>query len=160
MATLETQAELRKTAAAARKVAAGAMELGEGHVPLVLDAIDLGVEAWAAISKETVARCWLKADILPLTVQAELAVKHGKPAWTPGVDPAFQALYRLLDRRSAMTGRRWRSGRGQGSSRRSWSMRWRRCWRWDRATLLSSLGAGGSWGKVGHSGCTPRRSLR
>ncbi|CAM9568671.1 unnamed protein product [Phaeothamnion confervicola] len=98
MMTLETQAELPKTAAAVRNMAADTTELGEGHVPLVLDAIELGGKAWAAISEETVARCWLKADILPLTMQAEPAVKHGKPARTPAADPTFQKRHGLLDR--------------------------------------------------------------
>ncbi|CAM9882238.1 unnamed protein product [Phaeothamnion confervicola] len=62
VATLEMRTELRKSTAT-RKMAGGTTGLGEGHEPHVLDAIELGVEVWAATLEETVARCWLKADI-------------------------------------------------------------------------------------------------
>ncbi|CAM9471105.1 unnamed protein product, partial [Phaeothamnion confervicola] len=49
------------------------------------------MEAWAAVFEETIARCWLRAGILPPALQAELADKHGKAART-----MFEQLGQML----------------------------------------------------------------
>ncbi|CAM9570371.1 unnamed protein product [Phaeothamnion confervicola] len=97
VAMLETREQLRAAAAARRpKMPAGTMGLAEGHEPHMLDAIEFGMEAWAAVSEETIARCWLRAGILPPALQAELADNHGKAARMPVLDPAFEQLGQML----------------------------------------------------------------
>lgn len=49
-----------------------------GHQPHMLDAAEIVHEVWEKCCSETVARCWLKASILPLSVQANLDNAVGK----------------------------------------------------------------------------------
>jgi hypothetical protein len=83
--------ELRATAKA-RKMPAGMMGLAEGYDPHLLDAMELAKASWAALEEGSVARCWLKADILPPAMQAELKSLHGRGAAAGAVDPALAGL--------------------------------------------------------------------
>ena len=46
--------------------------LDEEYCPHMLDVADLVKQAWEGMSEKTIARCWIKADILPRAVQEEL----------------------------------------------------------------------------------------
>eukprot|EP00171_Calliarthron_tuberculosum_P003380 IDg3380t1 len=52
--------------------------LDEGYDPNMLDVCDLIFEAWEDVSERTLARCWLKADILPRSTSNKLIGIHGK----------------------------------------------------------------------------------
>ncbi|CBJ32139.1 expressed unknown protein [Ectocarpus siliculosus] len=52
--------------------------LAEGGQPHILDAAELGLEAWKEVSAETIKRCWRKCDILPPAVHADLDQDVGK----------------------------------------------------------------------------------
>lgn len=73
--TIESRAALRL---ASRHMQAGTKGLDEGHDPHMLDVCELLYEAWESISEKCIARCWLKADILPRDVQNKLTLLHGK----------------------------------------------------------------------------------
>lgn len=58
---------------------AGTKGLDEGHDPHLLDVSELIDEAWDSLTVRTIARCWIKADILPRFMHHELIFEHGKP---------------------------------------------------------------------------------
>ncbi|CAM9967348.1 unnamed protein product, partial [Phaeothamnion confervicola] len=91
VATLAARGALR-AAAKAMKMPAGPMGLAEGYDPHLLDAMELMKAAWGAMEEGSVARCWLKADILPLAMQAELQSLHGRGAAAGAAAPAVADL--------------------------------------------------------------------
>ncbi|CAM9143545.1 unnamed protein product [Phaeothamnion confervicola] len=97
-AMLETREQLR-AAATARKMPRGTMGLaGRAATSRMCLMPELGIEAWASISEETIARCLFKAGILPSSLQAELAGSHGKAVHMPMLDSTFQQLGQMLRR--------------------------------------------------------------
>ncbi|CAN0433184.1 unnamed protein product [Pylaiella littoralis] len=46
--------------------------------PHILDAAELGLEAWKKVSPETIKSCWRNCDILPPAVHADLDQDVGK----------------------------------------------------------------------------------
>ena len=67
--------ELRRTAS---KMKAGTKGLDEGFDPHMLDVSDILCTAWSKITVKTIARCWIKADILPREMHLLLRDEHGK----------------------------------------------------------------------------------
>ena len=61
-----------------RHMKTGTKGLNEGHLPHVLDAMEVGRDCWDAITPATIAHCWLKCDILPAAVSAQVLAKHPK----------------------------------------------------------------------------------
>ena len=92
--TVEHRAEMRR---AAQHLKAGARGLDEGYDPHMLDATELVGEAWEKISVATIARCWIKAKILPTEVQEALIMKHGKPRVREDVRRKRDELDRLAE---------------------------------------------------------------
>ncbi|CAB1115493.1 unnamed protein product [Ectocarpus sp. CCAP 1310/34] len=81
-------ADTLRAQAKARKMKAGTMGLAQGHQPHVRDAAELLQKAWASVTTEDIARCFVKAKTLP---EAELTKQHGKTRF--GVaDPDLAAL--------------------------------------------------------------------
>lgn len=72
---VEHREELQK---AALHFKCGTKGIGEGHDPHLLDVAEIVEEVWDSISKRMIARCWLKADILPLPMVDALTGEHGK----------------------------------------------------------------------------------
>ncbi|CAB1115862.1 unnamed protein product [Ectocarpus sp. CCAP 1310/34] len=75
--TMTSAAQLREQAKE-RKVIRGCMGLAEGAQPHILDAAELGLEAWKEVLPETIKRCWRKCDMLPSAVHADLDEDVGK----------------------------------------------------------------------------------
>ncbi|CAB1103099.1 unnamed protein product [Ectocarpus sp. CCAP 1310/34] len=75
--TMTSAAQLREQAKE-RKVIRGCMGLAEGAQPHILDAAELGLEAWKEFLPETIKRCWRKCDTLPPAVHADLDQDVGK----------------------------------------------------------------------------------
>ncbi|CAB1101671.1 unnamed protein product [Ectocarpus sp. CCAP 1310/34] len=75
--TMTSAAQLREQAKE-RKVIRGCMGLAERAQPHILDAAELGLEAWKEALPETIKRCWRKFDILPPAVNADLDQDVGK----------------------------------------------------------------------------------
>ena len=75
--TMETQDE-RKRMDILNKLKAGMKVISEGHDPHTLDVSELVSRTWKMVSESTIARCWIKTGILPVTAQAELVSMHGK----------------------------------------------------------------------------------
>lgn len=73
----------------ARRLPASLKGLDEGHSPHMSDVCEMIYEAWKDISEKTVARCWVKADILPRGVQAAPEATHGKVS--RNIDPKDEA---------------------------------------------------------------------
>ena len=71
--------------------------LEEGHDPHILDACEMIHEAWNEVSETTVARCWMKADILPRGIQAALSAIHGKVTGTRDPKKEFDILEISVD---------------------------------------------------------------
>ena len=75
--TLDTREE-RKKRAIANKLKRGMKGLDEGHDPHMLDVSEIVARSWENVSERTIARCWIKAHILPMHRQADLVNAHGK----------------------------------------------------------------------------------
>ena len=56
----------------------GMKGLDKGHDPHMLGACDLILDAWEDVSERTLARCWIRADILPRGGNSKLISIHGK----------------------------------------------------------------------------------
>lgn len=52
--------------------------LAEGYAPHMLDVANLAKQAWDGITQETIARCWVKANCLPVSTNASITAVHGK----------------------------------------------------------------------------------
>jgi hypothetical protein len=89
--TMLVAADLRKRAKE-RKMTAGSMGLAEGHDPHVLDVADMALLAWKDVQQESIARCWLKANILPPMMQAALSNEGGRGVRRGATDPDVAAL--------------------------------------------------------------------
>ena len=63
---------------AAKKLAAGLKGLDERHDPHMLDVAEMLENVWESVTERTIARCWIKSDILPKCVNGDLINKHGK----------------------------------------------------------------------------------
>ena len=72
---IETQEQRRKKN---EKRPAGMKGLEEGYDPHMLDVARLSDLSWSQVTEETIARCWVKAKVLPEGAQAELQNKSGK----------------------------------------------------------------------------------
>ena len=70
---------------------AGMRGLDEGYDPHMLDVADLVKQAWEGVSEKTIARCWVKADILPRAVQGELQSVFGKVRGLKRLDDEYEA---------------------------------------------------------------------
>lgn len=57
---------------------AGTRGIAEGHDPHLLDAIDILVHAWNAVSNPVLAQAWVKSRILPDEVEAQLRAQYGE----------------------------------------------------------------------------------
>ncbi|CAB1101968.1 unnamed protein product [Ectocarpus sp. CCAP 1310/34] len=71
-------ADTLRAQAKARKMKAGTMGLAQGHQPHVRDAAELLQKAWASVTAQDIARCFVKAETLPEEMAAELTKQHGK----------------------------------------------------------------------------------
>ncbi|CAB1103823.1 unnamed protein product [Ectocarpus sp. CCAP 1310/34] len=69
-------ADTLRAQAKARKMKAGTMGLAQGHQPHVRDAAELLQKAWASVTAQDIARCFVKAETLPEEMAAELTKQH------------------------------------------------------------------------------------
>ena len=74
---METREEWKRMAIV-NKLKAGMKGLSEGQDPHMLDVSELVARTWEKVSERTIARCWMKASILPVGVHAYLVNMHGK----------------------------------------------------------------------------------
>lgn len=56
----------------------GTKGIEEGYDPQLLDVAEMVFETWNSVSEQAITRCWVKADILTLEVQASLTAQYGK----------------------------------------------------------------------------------
>ena len=56
----------------------GMKGLNEGHDPHMLDVSEMVARTWGEVSERTIARCWIKSQILPVHFQADIINIHGK----------------------------------------------------------------------------------
>ncbi|CAM9312428.1 unnamed protein product [Discosporangium mesarthrocarpum] len=78
--------QLREQAKACR-MKAGTTGFTEGHLPHLPDCAELGLAARERIIADTIAQCWLKVNMLPVVIQAELQNAAG-----PSVLQQYQHL--------------------------------------------------------------------
>ena len=71
--------------ATAKKMKKGEMglALADGKNARVLDAAELGKSVWEKISQETIAHCWIKADIFPQFCRWMLSIIGVNPLLIP-----------------------------------------------------------------------------
>jgi hypothetical protein len=112
--TMYTAAQLREQAKA-RRMTKGTMGLAEGHDPHILDACELALDAWKDVERESVVRCWLKAEILPPQMHADLSNEHGRGVRHGAKDASVEQLTVVLHSCSLA----WASSRNHESSSRS-----------------------------------------
>mmetsp|Transcript_21584 Transcript_21584/g.60805 ORF Transcript_21584/g.60805 Transcript_21584/m.60805 type:complete len:327 (+) Transcript_21584:305-1285(+) len=93
LVVFESREELKE---ASKSMRAGTAGLMEGHNPHILDAMEIMSQVWRNMSEETVARCWMKADILPITQTATLVQQHGKTAPTLKDHPLAPKIEELV----------------------------------------------------------------
>ena len=84
-------------AATAKKMKKGEMSLADGKNVHVLDAAELGKTAWEEISQETIAHCWIKADILPPILHMNAVNNRGKPSPHINKDPDVLKLVEIVN---------------------------------------------------------------
>ena len=83
--------------ATAKKMKKGEMGLADGKNAHVLDAAELGKTAWEEISQETIAHCWIKADMLPPILQVNAVNNWGKPSLHTNKDPDVLKLVEIMN---------------------------------------------------------------
>lgn len=74
-ANIKERRALREAAGTLREDMRG---LNEGHDPHMLNVAQLVKQAWDEIPERTIARCWVKADILPHAVESTLEAQYGR----------------------------------------------------------------------------------
>ncbi|CAB1096975.1 unnamed protein product [Ectocarpus sp. CCAP 1310/34] len=84
-------ADTLRAQAKARKMIVGTMGLAQGHQPHVRDAAELLQKAWASVTAQDIARCFVKAESLPEEMAAELTKQHGKTRFNVA-EPDLKAL--------------------------------------------------------------------
>ncbi|CAB1111078.1 unnamed protein product [Ectocarpus sp. CCAP 1310/34] len=84
-------ADTLRAQAKARKMKAGTLGLAQGHQPHVRDAAELLQKAWASVTAQDIARCFVKAETLPEEMAAELTKQHDKTRFNVA-DPDLKAL--------------------------------------------------------------------
>ena len=94
--TLEVFQDRSQLLNAAKDLAAGLKGLEEGRDPHMLDVAEMLENVWGSIEETTIARCWIKSDILPKSVNADLLKKHGKLSMKKNSDPEND-LKNLID---------------------------------------------------------------
>ncbi|CAB1110321.1 unnamed protein product [Ectocarpus sp. CCAP 1310/34] len=89
-------ADTLRAEAKARKMKAGTMGLAQGHQPHVRDAAELLQKAWASVTAQDIARCFVKAETLPDEMAAELTKQYGKSQFHVA-EPTLKALTETLN---------------------------------------------------------------
>lgn len=64
---------------AATGMISGTKGIDEGHDPHVLDVAETMLQIWNAVNQCTVSRCWIKSNVLPLSVERDVSTRFGKP---------------------------------------------------------------------------------
>ncbi|CAB1099057.1 unnamed protein product [Ectocarpus sp. CCAP 1310/34] len=104
-------ADTLRAQAKARKMKAGTMGLAQGHQPHLRDAAELLKKAWASITAQDIARCFVKADTLPSEMAAELTTQHGKTRFSIA-EPDLKALTETVNKLSTSVGEAQKQGAG------------------------------------------------
>ena len=93
---MEEREALRK---AAVNWKAGTKGMDEWYDPHKSDVCDTGLISWESVSEETIARCWLKCDILQPGHEATLLSCHGKVIGTRKLrnDSDYEILLTLFN---------------------------------------------------------------
>ncbi|CAB1098723.1 unnamed protein product [Ectocarpus sp. CCAP 1310/34] len=89
--TMLLVADTLRAQAKARKMKAETMGLAQGHQPHVRDAAELLQKAWASVTAQDIARCFVKAETLPEEMAAEPTKQHGKTRFNVA-EPDLKAL--------------------------------------------------------------------
>ena len=78
---------------------AGTKGIDQGYDPHMSDVCGMGLISWESKSEETIARCWLKCDILPPGHEATLLSSHGKVIGTRKLrnDSEYEMLLTLFN---------------------------------------------------------------
>ena len=72
---IEYRSEKRETNKGKKR---GTRDIAEGYDPYMLDVAEMIFDTWREVTQLTIVRYWIKANILPLEMQAILAATHGK----------------------------------------------------------------------------------
>eukprot|EP00171_Calliarthron_tuberculosum_P005173 IDg5173t1 len=61
-----------------KKNPGGMNGLAQGYAPHILDVANLAKHSWDGVSQNTIARCWVKANCLPVPMSAHINASFGK----------------------------------------------------------------------------------
>lgn len=99
---IETRQQRRESN---RALIAGMKGIDEGHDPHLLDVSKMVEESWSNVSQSTIARCWVKANVLPLPHACDITSSEGKMSNTQNSEDV-KAMTKMVEQLSISLDRR------------------------------------------------------